>query len=53
MGGFLVQSSHGAKGNFELVVPHSGGGLAHWFRKNDDPRLPWVGPTDAGVRQHR
>ena len=45
MGGFLVQSSHGAKGNFELVVPRGGGGLAHWFRKNDDPRLPWVGPT--------
>src|SRR5215216_5151445 len=45
MGGFFVQSSHGAKGNFELVVPRTGGGLAHWFRKNDDPRLPWVGPT--------
>ena len=45
MGGFLVQSSHGAKGNFELVVPRTGGGLAHWFRKNDDPSLPWVGPT--------
>jgi hypothetical protein len=45
MGGFFVQSSHGAKGNFELVVPRTGGGLAHWFRKNDDPRRPWVGPT--------
>jgi Domain of unknown function (DUF1929)/Glyoxal oxidase N-terminus len=45
MGGFFVQSNHGVKGNFELVVPRSGGGLAHWFRKNDDPGLPWSGPT--------
>ena len=29
MGGFLVQSSHGAKGNFEVVAPLTGGGLAH------------------------
>jgi hypothetical protein len=27
MGGFFVQSSHGEKGNFEVVVPRSGGGL--------------------------
>ncbi len=45
MGGFLVQSSHGAQGNFEIVVPRDGGGLAHWFRDNDDPGLAWNGPT--------
>jgi hypothetical protein len=45
MSGFLVQSNHGARGNFELVVPRGGGGLAHWFRKNDEPGLPWSGPT--------
>ena len=45
MGGFFVQSSHGRKGNFEVVVPRSGGGLAHWWRDNDDPDRPWRGPT--------
>ena len=45
MGGFFVQSNHGVKGNFEVVVPRGGGGLAHWFRKNDDPGRPWSGPT--------
>src|SRR5215216_7057233 len=45
MGGFFVQSNHGAKGNFEVVAPRGGGGLAHWFRKNDDPSRPWSGPT--------
>jgi galactose oxidase-like protein/glyoxal oxidase-like protein len=44
MGGFLVQSSHGGKGNFEVVVPRSGGGLAHWWRNNDHPKRPWSGP---------
>jgi hypothetical protein len=45
MGGFFVQSSHGQKGNFEVVVPRSGGGLAHWWRDNDHPSRPWRGPT--------
>jgi hypothetical protein len=45
MGGFFVQSSHGGKGNFEVVAPRSGGGLAHWWRDNDDPDRPWRGPT--------
>jgi hypothetical protein len=47
VGGFFVQGSHGAKGNFEVVVPRSGGGLAHWWRNNDDPGLAWAGPTLA------
>jgi hypothetical protein len=42
--GFFVQSSHGTKGNFEVVVPRSGGGLAHFSRNNDHPALPWKGP---------
>jgi hypothetical protein len=47
-GGFLVQSTSGTKGNFELVVPYSTGGLAHYWRNNDDPNLPWIGPTIIG-----
>jgi hypothetical protein len=41
---FLIQSSHGANGNFELVVPRIGGGLWHLWRNNDDPAFPWHGP---------
>jgi hypothetical protein len=40
----LIQSNFGLKGNFELVVPMSTGGLAHYWRNNDDPELPWYGP---------
>ena len=46
--GFLAQSNFGGKGNFELVLPTSGGdrgGLVHFWRDNDDPSLPWIGPT--------
>jgi Domain of unknown function (DUF1929)/Glyoxal oxidase N-terminus len=45
MGGFFVQSNHGQTGNFEVVVPRSGGGLAHRWRDNDDSGRPWRGPT--------
>jgi hypothetical protein len=41
---FLVQSTHGVNGNFELVVPRLGGGLSHYWRDNDDPLLAWHGP---------
>lgn len=45
---FLVQSSHGAAGNFELVVPRlEGGGAVQLWRDNDSPTTPWVGPTLA------
>ncbi|HEV8241620.1 MAG TPA: hypothetical protein VGS57_19815 [Thermoanaerobaculia bacterium] len=40
----LVQSTYGARGNFEVVVPAACGGLAHFWRDNDDPSLPWHGP---------
>jgi hypothetical protein len=36
----------GTKGNYELVVPLENGGLAHFYRNNDDPNLPWVHTAD-------
>ena len=50
--GFLAQSNFGGKGNFELVLPTSGGdrsGLVHFWRDNDAPSLPWIGPTLFGA----
>jgi hypothetical protein len=44
----LIQSRFGDQGNFELVVPSNGGGLIHYWRNNDDPSLPWSGPTFFG-----
>jgi len=44
----LIQSRYGIMGNFEVVVPSSSGGLAHYWRNNDDPTLPWSGPTFFG-----
>jgi len=41
----LIQSRNGHQGNFELLVPLAAGGLAHFFRDNDDAALPWHGPT--------
>ncbi|MCM0592096.1 MAG: hypothetical protein HEQ35_24570 [Gloeotrichia echinulata IR180] len=40
----LIQSSFGNQGNFELVVPANNGGLAFYWRDNDDENLPWNGP---------
>jgi hypothetical protein len=37
--------TYGTMGNYELVVPLRSGGIAHFYRNNDDPNLPWVGPT--------
>ena len=45
----LIQSNFGKKGNFELVVPRSGGGLAHYWRNNDASGLPWNGPNNFGA----
>ena len=44
----LIQSRFGVKGNFELVVPAANGGLAHFWRNNDNPLMPWSGPTRFG-----
>lgn len=46
--GFLIQGRYGVQGNFELVVPFTTGGLAHFFRDNDAPGLPWHGPFRFG-----
>jgi hypothetical protein len=37
----LIQSGHGVKGNFELVVPLAAGGLGHYWRDNDASGMPW------------
>lgn len=48
----LIQSSFGTQGNFEVVVPYPGGGMAHYWRANDGTQA-WIGPnifgTDAGA----
>ena len=44
----FIQSHHGSKGNFEVVAPAAGGGVAHWWRDNDAPDTPWHGPTFFG-----
>ena len=45
----FIQSSYGVKGNFELVTPLEGGVMAHLWRNNDDPALPWSAPTIFGT----
>jgi len=44
----MIRSSYGNRGNFEIVIPLAQGGLAHYWRDNDDPALPWYGPFDFG-----
>jgi hypothetical protein len=36
-----IPGSYGIKGNYELVTPLATGGMAHFFRNNDDPASPW------------
>ena len=45
----MIQSTLGNKGNFELVVPMASGGLAYYWRDNDDDHLPWIGPLMFGL----
>ena len=45
---FMTQGRFGHRGNFEMVVPLTAGGLAHFWRDNDDPALPWNGPIPFG-----
>ena len=49
----LVQSTYGVAGNFELVTPYPGGGIAHYWRNNDLVTPVWNGPyifaTDVGA----
>src|ERR1700738_194307 len=45
---FLIQSSRGTAGNFEVVLPRlEGGGANQLWRDNDAPTTPWTGPTLA------
>jgi hypothetical protein len=48
-----IPGTYGTMGNFELVTPLASGGMAHFYRDNDDPSLPWNGPftfaTDQGT----
>lgn len=44
----LIQSKFGNRGNFEVVTPMASGGLAHYWRNNDDPWMPWNGPSRFG-----
>ncbi len=43
----LIQGKHGVKGNFEVVVPHRDGGLAHLWR-NNDAGMAWSAPGRFG-----
>jgi hypothetical protein len=38
----LIQSTFGKAGNFELCYPGKGGWIAHLYRENDNPQLPWI-----------
>ncbi|MDM0015296.1 hypothetical protein QTH87_22830 [Variovorax sp. J22P168] len=51
-GGFLIQSREGNAGNFEVVIPWSDSGLAHFGRANDTPGFPWLGPFRFGAGYH-
>lgn len=46
-GGFFIQSRAGRnRNNFEIVIPWPDGGLAHFYRDNDNAAaLQWYGPT--------
>src|SRR5215210_1957906 len=44
---FFIQGSQGTNGNFEVVMPRAGGGIAHLWRNNDDPGLSWSAPAIA------
>lgn len=45
--GFFIQSNYGTQGNFEVVAPRTGGGIAHLWRNNDLPNQPWSAPAIA------
>ncbi len=47
----MILSTFGNEGNFELVVPMASGGLAYYWRDNDDDRLSWHGPLMFGMNQ--
>ena len=44
----FIQSGGGQQGDFEIVAPLSGGGLAHYRRENEDKEA-WQAPTRFGA----
>ncbi|WP_125776837.1 hypothetical protein [Antribacter gilvus] len=52
-GGSLIMSRAGESGNFEVVIPWPDGGLAHFWRDNDDPSKAWHGPTLFGTGRYQ
>ncbi|MFB3766267.1 MAG: hypothetical protein ACE14P_13610 [Methanotrichaceae archaeon] len=44
----MIWSTYGNRGNFEVVVPLASGGMAHYWRDNDNENLPWQGPEVFG-----
>src|SRR5262249_38508635 len=46
-----IPGTYGTKGNYEVVVPLQRGGLAHFYRNNDDPSFPWSGPYPFATGQ--
>ena len=44
----LIQGRFLHRGNFEMAIPLTSGGIAHYSRVNDDPALPWFGPNVFG-----
>jgi hypothetical protein len=49
----LIQGRFLSPGNFEMVVPLSTAGMAHYSRVNVDPAVPWYGPAVFGVELGR
>jgi hypothetical protein len=37
----FIQTRFGIKGNFEVIAPLISGGIAHYWRENDDAGVPW------------
>jgi len=44
----LIQSNFGTKGNLELVCVLTSGQMQHWWRNNDDSKLPWAASATFG-----
>jgi hypothetical protein len=44
-----IPGTYGTMGNYELVTPLPTGGMAHFFRDNDNPSLPWTMTATFGT----
>ncbi len=52
LGGFLIQNRAGDTGNYEVVIAWPDGGLAHFWRENDNAAFPWHGPAIFGSGEY-